>query len=442
MGFRKDFLWGTATASAQIEGAVFEGGKTSTIWDDDSIITGYIVKDENPKIACDHYHRFRDDVAIMKEIGLKSYRFSISWARIIPNDDGKINQEGVGFYRELLNELQMANIEPICTLYHWDMPMWLYRQGGWKNSIVVEKFIEYTKAVVEMLSDKIKYWITFNEPQCFVNGGYQEAWHAPFEINDVETVENITRNVMLAHGKAVKVIRQFSKKESFIGFAPTANVFIPTTDGTISEEKAKELTFSVDRGQAMSSAWWSDPIVLGKIPGNMGFLTEEDIKEIHQPLDFYAYNIYTSENHHRKETQGDLFYVGMPRTANGWTIFPQSIYYATKFFYERYKLPILISENGTACFDLIYSDGKVHDPKRIEYIKLYLKELMRAVVEGVDVIGYQYWSLMDNFEWTVGYDIRFGLVYMDYKTQERILKDSAYYYKEIIKTNGEILNRD
>ena len=441
MGFKKDFLWGAATSSAQIEGAAFDGGKTATIWDDECVIKGYIEKDENPNIACDHYHRFKEDVAIMQKLGLKSYRFSIAWARIFPNDDGKINAEGLAFYRALLTELERANIEPLCTLYHWDLPMWLHRQGGWKNPVTVEKFVEYTKAVVDGLSDKIRYWITFNEPQCFAGGGYQEAWHSPFEANDIETVENVTRNVMLAHGQAVKIIRQYSKQKSFIGFAPTSNVFIPTNDGTFSEEQAKALTFSVARGQLVSSAWWSDPIVLGKIPQTMQFLSEADIKEICQPLDFYAFNIYTSENHHKKETQGDLFYVGMPCTANGWTIFPQSIYYAVKFFYERYGLPILVTENGTACHDMVFSDGAVHDAKRAEFIKLYLKELLRAADEGVDIIGYQYWSLLDNFEWTLGYDVRFGLVYVNYKTQERILKDSAYYYKEIIQTNGEILTK-
>lgn len=438
MGFKKDFLWGAATASHQIEGAYLEDGKTLNIWD--ALINKDRIKNgEDGKIACDHYHRFREDVAIMKEIGLKSYRFSVSWARIIPNPDGKINEKGIKFYKELVEELCKAGIEPLCTLYHWDMPMWVYERGGWKNPEVVGYFAEYTKAVVDALSDKIRYWMTFNEPQSFVEGGYVMGVHAPFEKVSEREVETITRNVMLSHGKAVDIIRENAKSKSLIGLAPSSCVNVPTKDGKVSEKEAYDYTFDTKIWKYGSAAWWSDPIVLGKRPEGMDFLSDEDLKNICKPLDFYGFSVYTI--HYPKwEKYGDIFnYSGAPKTCMGWHIIPECIYWCAKFFYKRYNLPILCTENGMANIDFVMSDGKVHDPQREEYMGAHIKELMKAADEGIPVIGYQYWSLLDNFEWAEGYTPRFGLVYVDYRTQKRTLKDSAYYYKSIIDSNGDIL---
>ncbi|MBO4572527.1 MAG: family 1 glycosylhydrolase [Clostridia bacterium] len=438
MSFKKDFLWGAATAAHQVEGAYLEDGKTLNVWD--ALVNDKRVKNgENGKVACDHYHRFREDVALMKEIGLNSYRFSVSWARIIPNADGKINEKGVRFYKDLVTELVNAGIEPLCTLYHWDMPMWAYERGGWKNPEVVKYFSDYTEAVVDALSDKVKYWFTFNEPQCFVGCGHVDGFHAPFEKVTAYETEIITRNVMLSHGSAVKIIRKYAKQTPYIGFAPTASLNMPTKDGSVTEEDAYEFTFDAKRFSVSSAAWWADPIVLGKRPDNMGFLSDDDLKEICQPLDFYAFNIYTLFYPEWEKYDGAMNYAGAPKTSNGWLIVPDCIYWAAKFFYKRYGLPILCSENGIANADFVMSDGKVHDPQRAEYLKAYLSALLKASDEGVPVIGYQYWSLIDNFEWSAGYDPRFGLVYVDYKTQKRTIKDSAYYYKKIIESNGDIL---
>ncbi len=375
----------------------------------------------------------------MKKIELKSYRFSISWSRIVPKFNGEINNEGIKFYRDLLLKLKEAKIEPLCTLYHWDMPLWAYERGGWKNSKIIEWFEAFTKICVENFSDLIQYWFTFNEPQCFVAGGYSMGIHAPFEKCSDSEICMITKNVMLAHGVAVQTIRKFSKLKPLISFAPTASLIMPTPDNTITIEKAKEATFDVENGKASSCAWWADPIVLGKIPKGMEFLTKKDIDIINQPLDFYSFNIYNPINSSFKDFSGDLVYKGMPRTFLGWEIIPDCLYYATKFFYERYKLPIMVSENGMANIDMVFGDGKVYDLQRIEYIKLHLKALKKASDENIPIIGYQYWSLIDNFEWTLGFRPRFGLIYVDYKTLKRTIKESAFYYKKIIESNGEIV---
>ena len=426
----KDFLWGTATAATQIEGAYNEDGKGLTIWD--SLTEGHIRWNENCKVACDHYHRYKEDIALMKEIGVNSYRFSISWARIFPDGMEKINEKGLDFYIKLVDELKKNNIEPLITLYHWDMPMWLYNKGGLLREDFPTLFVQYAKTVVDALSDKVKYWITFNEPQCFVGGGYKDGWLAPFHNDNNYVIERITRNVMLAHGKAVDCIRKYAKQKPYIGFAPTASLIMPKDNSEKEIKEAFDKTFDANRGVAMG-AWWSEPIVGGRIPDNMKFLSEEDIKVICRPLDFYAYNIYQPEN------AGELYYQGMPKSSLGWLILPECIYWASKFYYEKYKLPILVSENGFADNDVVSSDGKVHDAHRIYYLEKYIEQLKRAMNEGIPVIGYQYWSLLDNFEWAMGYDARFGLIYVDYKTQKRILKDSAYAYKNIIQ-NGIELN--
>ncbi len=433
MGFSKNFLWGAATAAFQIEGAYQEDGKGLHIWD--ALCAGKVKNGENGNVAADHYHRFKEDIALMKEIGLKSYRFSVSWARIFPDATGKINPKGIAFYDALVSELKQAGIEPICTLYHWDLPMWIYERGGWLNEEVSEYFATYTQAVVSALSDRVRYWITFNEPQCFIGVGCQAGNHAPFQQNDVSIVKKMSRNVMLAHGKAVAVIRKFAKQKPMVGFAPTASSYIPFDSSQAEIDRAKSDTFAATN--VWTAGWWADPIVAGAIPEAFAdTITEEDIKIIHAPLDYYAFNLYTASDYAEGENNR-FVYPGMPRTAMGWVIAPQALYWATKFFYERYGLPILVTENGMANIDSVSCDGKVHDPQRIEYIRTYLSALKKAADEGVPVLGYQYWSLMDNFEWAEGYTPRFGLIYVDYRTQKRTLKDSALYYKKVIETNGE-----
>lgn len=430
------FLWGAATAAHQIEGAYDEDGKVPSIWDE--LTEGKISNGENARVACDHYHRYKEDVALMKELGLNSYRFSLSWARIIINENGDVNPKGIDFYRNLCDELNANGIEPLCTLYHWDLPMWAYRAGGWKNPKIIEWFCRYVDVMTKALDGKAKYFITFNEPQYFIGVGCFAGLHAPFEKNDIATIKVMSRHVMLAHGEAVKIIRK-NVKGAIVGMAPNHSCFAPETDTTEGVEEARSRSFNLDH-LMFSTAWWSDPMVLGVVPDLLkDTITQEDVKTICQSLDFYGYNVYSAMNYSPfapKKRNNPTF--GAPRTQTGWLVSPQIMYYAPKFLYERYRLPILITENGMSNCDWVMRDGKVHDPQRVDYLHGYIKELMRAKNE-VPVIGYQYWSLMDNFEWTNGYSSRFGLIFVDFATQKRTWKDSAYFYRDIIQSNGENL---
>lgn len=435
MQFPKDFLWGAATAAPQIEGAWDADGKAPSIWD--ILIDGHIRHYDDPKVACDHYHRFREDVALMKQLGLKSYRFSVSWPRVIPTP-GQVNEKGLQFYIDLVDALVDAGIEPLCTLFHWDLPMWAMSFGGWASERIVDHFADYVKVVVQALSPKVRWWITLNEPQCFIGCGYYDGVHAPFLCSP--RIEEVSRNTMLAHGKAVMTIRKYAKLPPKIGFAPTGPVHTPVGTDEAAIAAARSATFPELCG-VYSIAWWSDPIILGKLPAPLqGIISQADLEIIHQKLDFCAFNVYTHVNQddlHRKRNPQAV--PGMPRTRMDWPIAPEVMYWSAKFHYERYGLPIMVTENGMANCDFIMSDGKVHDPQRIEFLRAYLKSLGRAIADGIPVIGYQQWSLMDNFEWCLGYDQRFGIIYVDFVTQQRVLKDSAYDYAEIIRTNGACL---
>lgn len=451
MAFDKNFIFGAASASYQIEGSPLADGKGLNIWDVYSHVKGRTAHGETGDVACDSYNRYEEDIAILKELGIKNYRFSISWARILPDGIGRINQKGIDYYSNLVDRLIENGITPYVTLFHWDYPYELFRKGGWLNDDSSDWFVEYVKDVVDALSDRVSHWFTINEPQCFIGLGYQIGKHAPFlKLSDRDLVI-MSRNVMLAHGKAVKYIRENAKMKPMISFAPIGPVYCPEDNSPESIEKAYNKTFSPEEGiegvNMLDVAWWSDPIILGKHSesnqklleklGLDGIFKEEDFKIIAQPLDFFSANIYYNNFAQGSGIYGyeDGAYIGSPRTATNWPITPDVLYWAPIFFYRRYKLPFLISENGMACFDLISLDGKVHDPARQDYLQRYLNALEKASKE-VPVIGYFYWSLLDNYEWDSGYDKRFGLVYVNYKTQERIIKDSAYWYKNYIKEHS------
>lgn len=436
MSFPKNFLWGAASAAYQVEGAYNEDGKGAGIWD--ALNEGHVKYGENANESADHYHHYKEDVALMKQIGLKSYRFSVSWPRVMPQK-GIVNEEGLAFYSRLVDELRQAGIEPMITLYHWNLPMWAHEYGGWENPQIIEDFAEYTKLVVGALSGKVCYWITINEPQCFVGAGYLGGNHAPFEQKKEQTGK-IMRHVMLAHGKAVQIIRNTAVGEVLVGFAPTGSGVTPMEESEEEIEKAKKWTYSEIQGVG-SNVWWMDPMILGQVPqGLKGTISEEDLDTICQPLDFFGVNIYNSFNPNLSDAEERGYrYPGMPRNSMGWPITPDVLYWMAKFHYGRYHLPIMITENGMPNLDFVMLDGKVHDPQRTDFIHRYLKGVKRAVEEGIPVLGYQYWSILDNFEWAEGFDPRFGLIYVDYRTKERILKDSAYFYADVIRTNGEII---
>lgn len=441
--FPKDFLWGAASSSYQVEGAYRQDGKGLSIWD--ALTQGRIAHGENGQIACDHYNRYRQDVALMKQIGLKSYRFSVSWPRIIPAEDGRVNERGLQFYSDLVDELRAAGIEPMVTLYHWDLPLWAHRKGGWKNSAIADWFAAYTKVVVEALSDRVKYWITLNEPQYFMGFGYVIGQAAPYSKAWL-SIPRIARNILLAHGKAVKTIRQYAGQQVRVGFAPTGQSYIPRSEDAEDIAFARAHTFGAQFAM-FANTWWCDPVYLGRnmeIPKHRVLerliaLSDRELEEVSQPLDFCAFNVYNSTNYNEGKKPNPAVYPGMPRTAMNWPVTPEVLYWSTRFFYERYRLPILITENGMANCDFKMSDGKVHDPQRIDFMRGYLLQLQRAIDEGIPVMGYQYWSLMDNFEWGEGFDKRFGLIHVDYRTQERTPKDSAWWYREVIDSNAAIL---
>ena len=448
--FNDDFLWGAASAAYQVEGAAYEDGKSEGIWDYFSKIKGKIAFNENGDESTDHYHRYKEDVALMKQMGLKCYRFSISWPRVLPDGTGEINQKGLQFYSDLVDELINAGIEPMVTLFHWNLPMTLYKLGGWKNDEISSWFEEYTKVVVDKLSDRVKYWITINEPQMFIGAGLSAGFHAPFECNSQKDVMKAIRNTLLSHGKAVAVIRKYAKQKPIIGMAPTGSSCIPKDDSKEALDEARNVTFRLDKEKyGLSNVIWADPVFLGKFPDEAYEIFGEDLPKfskeewtiVSEPLDFYGYNVYEAISTSFKllTEYNDYSYMGSPKTTMGWSITPDVLYYSTKFFYERYKKPILITENGMSNTDWVSLDNCVHDPQRIDFIHRYLLSLKKATDEGIPVIGYMYWSLIDNFEWTQGYDKRFGLIYVDYKTKERTLKDSAKWYSEVIKNNGNNL---
>lgn len=450
MAFRKDFAWGAATASYQIEGAAHEDGKGLSIWDVFCRKEGAIYKGHTGDIACDHYHRYKEDISIMKELGLKAYRFSISWSRIFPDGTGEINLKGVEFYDNLVNGLLDAGIEPYMTLYHWDLPYALHIKGGWRNPDICQAFSEYAGFIAKHFSDRVKYFITFNEPQVFIGNGNGSGKHAPGLKMQIEDTIPMSHNVLKAHGMAVKEMRKQAVNDILIGYAPTFSFGYPETESDADIKAAQKYSFKMPTdpsGWFWNVTWWSDPVIFGHYPEDGLNLYgkylpkgwENDMEIIHQDIDFYAQNLYCgnmvraaeNENGYEKVEEYD----GFAKNTLGWSITPEAIRWSSKFLYDRYKLPLYISENGISLNDVISLDGNVHDSSRIDFMHRYLLELKKATDDGVDLRGYFTWSLMDNFEWALGYSSRFGIVYIDYPTQKRIIKDSGYWYKDIIAAN-------
>ena len=450
MGFAKDFVLGAATSSYQIEGTGRDSGKGQNIWDVFTKEPGRVYEGHTGDIACDHYHRFREDVAYMKELGLKGYRFSIDWSRVLPEGTGKVNEKGIDFYNALIDELLEQGIEPYITLYHWELPYEIYKRGGWMNPEIVEWFGQYARLVAERFSDRVKYFFTLNEPQCFVGLGFLQGCHAPGVKAPLRDTFEMAHNALKAHGRAVQMLRAYGKQNVQIGYAPTSGMCYPEKETPKDIEAARKALFALPddlSNWTWNVSWWSDPVILGKYPEEgmkkyekyLPVITDEDMKLISQPIDFYGQNIYNGRCI-RMGTDGRPEEVrrpaGFPKTATNWPVTPEALYWGPKFLYERYRKPIYITENGMACHDTVSQDGKVHDPNRIDFLARYLKNLKRAA-EEIDIRGYFQWSLMDNFEWDKGYAERFGIIYVDFETQERIWKDSAYWYRDLIRRNGD-----
>ncbi|HMS54172.1 MAG TPA: GH1 family beta-glucosidase [Fimbriimonadaceae bacterium] len=447
--FKNGFVWGVATASYQIEGAADTDGRGESVWDAFCRRPGAVKNGDHGNVACDHYHRFREDIAIMRDMGVGAYRFSLSWSRILPRGTGRVNAKGLDFYDRLVDSLLEFGITPYATLFHWDYPQQLYLQGGWLNRDSVDWFGEYTAVVAERLSDRVQDWWTLDEPPCFLGLGHVDGVHAPGLKLAMSQFLLATKHALMAHGQAVKVLRSDAHKPPKIGYVPISHIGIPEDDSDEAVEAAREFTFGVP--DASRSYWFSrlylDPIVLGQWPEecirvltNDGpSVSQEDLALMCQPIDRLGLNFYSAPlirmgaNGRPEVVPGPA---GAPRTGFDWSITPEGMYWSVRFHYERYGLPIMIAENGMSSLDWISEDGEVPDPQRIDFLKRYLRSLNQAQLEGYPVEGYFHWSLMDNFEWAEGYKHRFGLVHVDFQTLKRTVKESGKWYRDTIRGNG------
>jgi beta-glucosidase len=447
MAFPKNFAWGAAAASYQIEGAAQADGKGESVWDMFVRKPGAIWRQHTGDQACDHYHRYAEDIALWKQIGLKAYRLSVSWPRILPSGVGQVNEAGLAFYDRLIDALLEAGITPWLTCFHWDYPLALYYRGGWQNRESADWFADYCAILAERYSDRVTHFMTLNEPQCFVLLGHEVGVHAPGDKLRENEVVLAQHHALLGHGKAVQALRAHAKRPLQVSAAPCGMVALPAT------ESAADLA-AADKRMAtpLASRWdnvsWFDPIYLGKYPDFENLVSklpkgfERDMATIAQPLDFCGVNIYFGTPV-RAGAGGEPEVLpeptGGPITAFNWAVTPSCLFHGPRFLYERYGKPVVITENGLSTRDWPALDGAVHDPGRIDYLQRHLRELHRVIESGVPVDGYFQWSIMDNFEWSEGYKERFGLIHVDYATQKRTLKDSAHWYAKVIASNGNSL---
>lgn len=439
--FPKDFVWGAATASYQIEGAWNEDGKGESIWDRFSHTPGRVQDGDTGDVACDHYHRWREDIDLMKELGLQAYRFSIAWPRVLPEGRGRINRSGLDFYDRLVDGLLEANIVPYATLYHWDLPQALEDDGGWLARPVVEAFVEYTDIVTRTLGDRVKYWITLNEPWVSAFVGYREGRHAPGHT-DLHKAIAASHHLLLSHGQAVPVIRANSAGAS-VGITLNLTPKEPASPSVHDRRAAFWEDGYLNRWflDALAGRGYPQDIV-NSFGDAMQFVQPGDMDLIATPIDFLGINYYhrdivrstevsEEENHPRTVFCEDAV------TEMDWEVYPRGIYNLLGRLYFEYNIPaVYITENGAAFPDKFNGDGSIHDLERLDYIKSHLQMVHKAIQIGLPVKGYFTWSLMDNFEWGFGYSKRFGIVHVDYETQKRTPKLSAAWYRRAIQANS------
>ncbi|MBP6016832.1 MAG: beta-glucosidase [Candidatus Promineofilum sp.] len=451
LSFPEDFIWGVATSSYQIEGAWNEDGKGESIWDRYSHTPGKIIDGSTGDIACDHYHRWPEDIALMKSLDLKAYRFSMSWPRILPEGRGRVNQAGLDFYSRLVDGLLAADITPFVTLYHWDMPQALQDQGGWPTRETAEAFVEYAEAASRHLGDRVKNWITHNEPWCASILSYALGEHAP-GLRDMEAAIRASHHLLLSHGWAVPVIRANSP-DSEVGITLNFEATEPASNSAADARQTR-----IEDG--MYNRWFVSPL-FGRhypadivahyapiFPDGMDFIQPGDFEAIAAPMDFLGVNYYTrkivrdetAENNAPQTRFPDLPKCDMHSGVWDpiyWEIYPQGLYDLLNRLYFEYKPPKLyITENGTSFLTGPDEDGRIRDINRLNYLRDHFAAAHRAMQNGVPLAGYFVWSLMDNFEWAKGYQQRFGIVWVDYETQQRTPKDSALWYSEVIADNG------
>ncbi len=435
-GFPKDFLWGTATASYQVEGAVHEGGRGKSIWDVFSHTPGCVLHGHTGDVASDQYHNYAEDVGIMRDLGIGAYRFSIAWPRVFPNGYGDLSSEGLDYYKRLLDALAEAGIEPAVTLYHWDLPQALEDEGGWPARDTALRFADYAATCFRELGDRVRFWITLNEPLCAAYLGYREGIHAP-GIRDLGAAYRAVHHLNLAHGLAMRAFRD-GGHEGRIGSTLNIDTPRPATRRQVDVDAA-------DRAMDGPTRMFLDPLYgrgyperhIGAYPEISLPVEKGDMEIIAVPVDFLGLNYYFEHAIAADDEHPEGFRrvkTGYPRQAMDWDMVPAGLYRQLSWVDANYDHPaIYITENGCACNDVLTPDGEgCHDPLRIEYLRTHLRAAGRALSEGVNLKGYFLWSFIDNFEWAFGYTKRLGIVYCDYTDGRRIVKDSGYYYREVV----------
>ena len=440
--FPAGFLWGSATASYQVEGAVHEGGRGASVWDTFSHTAGTVANGDTGDVADDFYHRYAQDIQMMQRLGIKGFRFSVAWTRIFPNGTGKANQQGVDFYRKLVDTLLTAGIAPYCTLFHWDLPQALQDKGGWENRDTAKAFADYAGYTAGVLSDRVQHFMTMNEMRSFVELGYGNGIHAPGLKLDPKRLAQLNHYVCLAHGLSVQSIRAQAKAGTLVGIAdnPAATTPVIETPEHIKaagkamrEENAMFLTV-VEEGR------YTD-LYLKRLGANAPKFTAEEMAIIKSPMDFVGLNIYQPTYVRAEDSEKGYTVVPMPESYphmySKWlTVGPEAIYWAPKLVSQLWGVKAMyITENGCSSADTVAKDGQVYDTDRVMYLRNYLTQLRRAIADGVPVKGYFLWSLLDNYEWADGYEKRFGVVYVDFKTQKRTPKLSAKFYSQVIQNN-------
>lgn len=446
MAFREDFVWGAASSAYQTEGFPRADGSGDSIWDAFCRQPGAIANGGDGSVACDGYHRFAEDIGLLASLGLSAYRFSTSWARIDPNGDGHWNESGLRYYDRVVDCCLANGVTPWMTLYHWELPQALEEKDGWQNSETAAAFSRFAAMMAAHFEGRVSHFITLNEPQIVLKLGYADGIHAPGKRLSLPELVSCWKNLMLAHGLSFRAIRK-AAPEALIGIASTGKLCYPHSPAD--EDAARQETFRLTDADWM----FTHPIVLdavclgrvkpeaGALRGLLGAVTPAEWDTMHAVPDFIGINSYNGSEI-AAEPDGAPVYLprpqGFARTALKWPITPEIMEHGYAFLFDRYRLPLYVTECGLSCNDHIYLDGTVHDVDRIDFLHRYLLALRRGC-EHADVRGFFHWSLTDNFEWHSGYAERFGLIYVDYPTQKRILKDSAHWYARTARENGRNL---
>ncbi|MBI5353035.1 MAG: beta-glucosidase [Chloroflexi bacterium] len=441
LSFPKNFIWGVATSAYQIEGAWNEDGRGPSIWDTFSHTPGKVVNNENADVAADHYHRWKEDAGLMSELGIKSYRFSTSWPRILPDGTGKVNKKGLDFYDRLVDELLKRKIEPYVCLFHWDLPQTLQDAGGWPNRDTTTHFAEYARIVAGRLGDRVNVWFTHNEPWVAAFVGHFLGDHAPGK-KDLGAAVKSLHHILLSHGLATEAIRSEVKHPVKIGITLNLNPVYPATDSKKDREAAERVDMFMNRIVLDPLLKGTSPIQESTIAKMLTgkIIKDGDLEKIRQ-LDILGVNYYSRAvmkhsslvplvNVEQVQPEGNE-YSGM------WEIYPDGMYEILKQVWNyNPTCDLMVTENGVPVPDGVDFDGRIRDERRIRYLRDHIAQVHRAIEDGIPVKGYFHWSLLDNFEWNLGYGQRFGLVYVDFKTQKRIMKDSGRWFAEVIKKNG------